>query len=296
MTLAALAHTHPRVIDWGIQLDRAPAAGWLALQTAALAPHWIWMVQRLRDGSDDPLGLLALAALAILTWRLRRELRPAPRLGWLSVAAFGTVAATLLRTGAGPLPSLPPLAVGLVAVLALACGLLAFLPKRVAALPVAGLAVLALPLLSSLQFYAGYPLRVLMAEASRWLLAPGFSVVREGSSLLVDGQMVIVDAPCSGVQMVWLGYFTCCIVALWAGRDDRGFLARLPAVGLLVLAGNIVRNSVLVALEGTGHAPPPWLHDAFGLVLLALVCGGIAGVMARITSTATGGRRVDHAL
>jgi exosortase/archaeosortase family protein len=296
MTLAALAHTHPRVIDWGIQLDRAPAAGWLALQAAALVPHWIWMVQRLRDGSDDPLGLLALAALAILTWTLRRELRPAPRLGWLAVAAFGTLTATLLRTGAGPLPSLPPLAAGLVAVLALASGLLAFLPKRVAALPVAGLAVLALPLLSSLQFYAGYPLRVLMAEASRWLLAPGFSVVREGSSLLVDGQLVIVDAPCSGVQMVWLGYFTACVVALWAGRDDRGFLALLPGVGLLVLAGNIVRNSVLVALEGAGHAPPPWLHDAFGLMLLALVCGGIAGVMARINSTPTGGRRVDHAL
>jgi exosortase/archaeosortase family protein len=296
MTLAALAHTHPRVIDWGIQLDRAPAAGWLALQAAALAPHWIWMVQRLRDGSDDPLGLLALAALAILTWTLRRELRPAPRLGWLAVAAFGTLAATLLRTGAGPLPSLPPLAAGLVGVLALASGLLAFLPKRVAALPVAGLAVLALPLLSSLQFYAGYPLRVLMAEASRWLLAPGFSVVRAGSSLLVDGQLVIVDAPCSGVQMVWLGYFTACVVALWAGRDDRGFLARLPGVGLLVLVGNIVRNSVLVALEGAGHAPPPWLHDAFGLMLLALVCGGIAGVMARINSTPTGGRRVDHAL
>jgi hypothetical protein len=65
---------------------------------------------------------------------------------------------------------------------------------------------------------------------------------------------------------------------------------------LLVLAGNIVRNSVLVALEGAGHAPPPWLHDAFGLMLLALVCGGIAGVMARINSTPTGGRRVDHAL
>lgn len=294
MTLATLAHTHPRVIDWGIQLDRAPAAGSLALQAAALGPHWIWMVQRLRDGSDDPLGLLALAALAVLTWSLRSELRPAPRLGWLSVATFGTLAATLLRTGAGPLPSLPPLAAGLIAVLALACGLLAFVPKRVAALPVAGLAMLALPLLSSLQFYAGYPLRVLTAEASRWLLAPSFNMVREGTSLLVNGQLVIVDAPCSGVQMVWFGYFTACVVGLWVGRDGRGFLARLPAVGLLVLAGNIVRNSVLVALEGTGHALAPWLHDAFGLVLLALVCAGIAWVMAHITPT--GGRRVDHVL
>jgi exosortase/archaeosortase family protein len=168
----------------------------------------------------------------------------------------------------------------LVAVLALACGLLAFLPRRVAALPVVGLAVLALPLLSSLQFYAGFPLRVLTAEASRWLLAPGFDVVREGASLLIGGRLVIVDAPCSGVQMVWLGYFTACAVALWARRGDRGFLARLPAVGLFVLAGNIARNSVLVGFEGAGLPLAPWLHEAVGLLVLALVCGGIAKVMA----------------
>ena len=35
------------------------------------------------------------------------------------------------------------------------------------------LAVLALPLLSSLQFYAGYPLRVLTAELSQWLAGTG---------------------------------------------------------------------------------------------------------------------------
>ncbi|WP_431274632.1 exosortase Q [Variovorax ureilyticus] len=299
MSLAVLAQTHPRVIDWGIRLDRAPAAGWLALQAAALAPHWIWMARRMHDGSDDPLGLLAIAALAVMVWRLRSELRPAPRLGWLAVAASSTLGAALLRTGVGPLPSLPPLAATLLAVLAMACGLLAFLPRRIAGLPVALLALLVLPLLSSLQFYAGYPLRVLTAEASCWFLRTGFSVVREGSSLLVDGRLVIVDAPCSGVQMAWFGYFTACVVALWSGRDGRSFLARLPAVGLLVLGGNVVRNSVLVALEAAGHAPPPWLHDAFGLALLALVCGGIAGVMAvRGGSglvTSTGGRRVDAA-
>jgi len=300
MSLAVLAQSHPRVIDWGIRLDRAPAAGWLALQAAALTPHWIWMARRMHDGSDDPLGLLALAALAVLVWTVRSELRPAPRLGWLAIAAFGTLSAALLRTGVGPLPSLPPLAAALLGVLAMACGLLAFLPGRVAGLPVALLALLALPLLSSLQFYAGYPLRVITAEASRWLLMPGFSVVREGSSLLVDGQLVIVDAPCSGVQMAWFGYFTACVVALWAGRDGRSFLARLPMVGLMVLGGNIVRNSALAALEATGHAPPAWLHDAFGLALLALVCGGIAwGMAVRINSgliTSAGGRRVDTAL
>ena len=312
MTLAHLAQHHPRFVDWSIHVDRLPAAGWLALQFAALTPTWCWMVARMRDGSDDPLGALALASLAVLVWQLRHELRAAPRLGWVMLATCGTLLAAVARTGLGPLPALPPLAAGLLAVLALACGLVAFLPKRIAALPVAGLAVLALPLLSSLQFYAGYPLRVVTAEASRWLLAPGFEVMREGSTLLVDGRMVIVDAPCSGVQMVWLGYFTACVVALWAQRTHRQFATRLPVVGLLVLLGNIVRNAVLVAFEGAGHALAPWAHDAFGLLLLALVCGGIAWSMARrpaeaiaaqrraVTApalpasiTSTGGRRVD---
>ena len=280
MTLASLALRQPRTVAWGIRIDRVPATGWLALQAAALAPTGVWMARRLQDGSDDPLGLLALAALAALVVSLRRQLRAAPRLGWLALALLGTVAATVLRTGAGPLPALPPLAASLLAVLALACGLLAFVPRRIAALPVVGLAVLALPLLSSLQFYAGYPLRVVTAEASRWLLAPAFRMAREGSSLLVDDRLVIVDAPCSGVQMVWLGYFSACAVALWTGRGDRSFVARLPVVGLLVLAGNIVRNSLLIGFEGAGMALAPWAHDALGLALLAVVCTGIAWAMA----------------
>ena len=276
MTLSTLAQRHPRLFDHLIRIDRAPAFVWIALQAAALLPTWWWMARRLADGSDDPLGLLALAALAWLVWSLRHELRSAPRLGWLALASLGTLAATVLRSGVGPLPALPPLAVGLVAVLALAACLLALLPKRVAAAPVLGLAVLALPLLSSLQFYAGFPLRVITAEASRWLLAPAFEVQREAASLIVDGRLVIVDAPCSGVQMAWCGYFVACALALWAGRSNRHFLARLPLVGLVVLAGNILRNSVLVAFEGAGLALAPWLHEAIGLTLLAAVCAAIA--------------------
>jgi exosortase/archaeosortase family protein len=144
---------------------------------------------------------------------------------------------------------------------------------------VLGLSLLSLPLLASLQFYAGYPLRVITAEASRWLLVSGFSVERSGASLLVDGKLVIVDAPCSGVQMLWLGYFTACVVALHAGRRDAAFLARLPAVSLLVLAGNVLRNTLLVALEVSGRHPAGWLHEAVGLAVLAAVCAAIARVM-----------------
>ena len=272
------AHTfirNPQFVRWGIAVDRLPAEGWLVLQALALLPAWAWMARRLADGSDDPLGLLALAGLAWLVAVHRRYLRASPALPWLGAALLLTLAATLSRA------SLPPLLGSLLAVLALAAGLLAFLPRQVAAAPVLGLAVLALPLLSSLQFYAGYPLRVLTAEASRWLLAPAFTVAREGSTLLVDGRLVIVDAPCSGVQMVWLGYFTACAVALWARQRDRTVLARLPGVGLAVLAGNIVRHSLLVAAEGAGQPLPAWGHEALGLAVLAAVCGAIALLMQR---------------
>lgn len=265
--------TVPAVVRFGIFIDTAPAALWLALLAASLAPTWWWMARRLADGSDDPLGLLALAALAVLGWHCRAQLRPAPRLGWLALALTGALLST------ATLGSFPPLLSALIGLLALGCGLAAFLPRQVAVAPVLGLSVLSLPLLASLQFYAGYPLRVVTAEISRWLLAASFEVERTGTALRVDGQLVIVDAPCSGVQMLWLGYFTACAVALYTGRASRGFLARLPAVSALVLLGNVLRNAVLVAFEASGRHLDRWAHDAVGLVVLAAVCGGIAWVM-----------------
>ncbi|MGC3986590.1 MAG: exosortase Q [Pseudorhodoferax sp.] len=266
---------NPRFVRWGIAVDRLPAGAWIALQALALLPAWTWMARRLADGADDPLGLLALAALATLAGLHRKALRASPALGWLAAATVLTLAATLTRG------ALPPLLASLLAVLALAATLLALLPHQVAATPVLLLAVLALPLLSSLQFYAGYPLRVLAAEASRWLLAPFFTVWREGSTLLVDGRLVVVDAPCSGVQMAWLGYFTAGATALWAGMADRTVLARLPGVGLTVLAGNVLRNTLLVAAEGAGRPLPAWGHEALGLAVLAAVCAAIAWQMQR---------------
>ncbi len=259
----------PRLLNTAMRIDRAPALLWIGLHTAALWPTWRWMAARVADGSDEPLGLLALAVV-------------------------DTVGATVLRSATSPLVA------ALLAIAAWACGLLAFLPDvrrgamrvaggvlwpgrrhDIATLPVLGLAVLALPLIASLQFYAGYPLRVVTAEASRWLLSPWFAVLREGSSLNVNGLLVIVDAPCSGVQMAWAGYFTACAVALLKGIGNRAFALRLPAVSVAVLAGNIVRNTLLVGLEGAGRAPGEALHQVIGLLMLAAVCGAVGWVMSR---------------
>ena len=264
----------PLFVRFGIAIDTAAEWRWLALLAVALWPTWLWMGQRMVDGSDDPQGALALAALGALLWQHRQRLRAAPRLGFQAVALAGAVLTTALHA------QLPDLLVALVALLSLAAGLLAFLPAQVAVAPVLGLSVLSLPLLASLQFYAGFPLRVITAEASSWLLSLAYSVERSGSSMVVDGQLIIVDAPCSGVQMAWLGYFTACAVALVVGRSNRGFLVRLPVVSVLVLAGNVLRNTVLVACEASGLLLPTWGHEAVGLVVLASVCAGIAGAMA----------------
>lgn len=267
----------PRFVRFGIAIDTAPEWRWLALLAVALWPTWWWMGQRMVDGSDDPLGVLALAALGGLLWQQRSRFRAAPRLGLQASALCGAVLTTALHG------HLPDLLVALVGVLALAAGLIAFLPARVASAPVWGLSVLSLPLLASLQFYAGFPLRVVTAEASRWLLSLAHTVERSGSALVVDGQLIIVDAPCSGVQMVWLGYFTACVVALASSRDNRAFLLRLPIVGALVLLGNVLRNTVLVAAQASNAPLPGWGHDAVGLLVLAAVCTGIAWTMGRHT-------------
>lgn len=259
---------------WLAACDRVPPLAWLGLQAAALWPHWRWATARLGDGSDDPLGVAALVVLGLALWRLAPRLRSAPSRAWLVVAMAGTLLATLASMLA------PPLLAACVAVLGLVAGLCAFVPSGTPLLPLAGLSMLALPVVSSLQFYAGFPLRVVMAQLSTWALQIGGMVAeRSGTAMLVEGRLVIVDAPCSGVQMVWMAYFCACTVAWWCGLDNRRFLRRAVFVGVIVLTGNVLRNSVLVVLEARQANVPALWHEAIGLAVLAFVCAAVARVV-----------------
>jgi exosortase/archaeosortase family protein len=268
-----LITTHPGA-RWQARFEAMPPRAGLALQAAALWPHWRWAAARLADGSDDPLGLAALAVLVALVVRIEPQLRAAPKPAWLLVSVLATGAATLAVFHG------PALIGALLAALAMAAGLRSFMPSGQALVPMTGLAVLALPVVSSLQFYAGYPLRVVTAQLSTWLLQlAGMAAERSGTAMLVQGRLVIVDAPCSGVQMVWMAYFSACAVAAFSGLRDRQLLARLPWVGLLVLAGNVLRNSVLVALEAQHEQVSEAVHQGVGLVVLLLVCSAVVIVV-----------------
>lgn len=246
--------------------SRAPAWLWLLLPTLALWPVWQWSARRMSDGSDDPFGIVALLALVLMLWRERRQLLDAPRLPWLLLAV-------LLCVATGLAPGLPPLLRAVLAVLALFVAVLALRAPGQALLAWLGLGLLALPIMSSLQFFIGYPLRVLTAEVSAWLLrAGGLEVLRQGSTLEVSGQLIMVDAPCSGIQMAWVAYFTAFATAAWLRMGDRQLLRRLPLLGVLILAGNILRNSLLI-LQETGRLDwPDWMHEGTGLLVFVGVC------------------------
>ena len=265
MTLAHTLPCRPVVVT-------APA--WLAIHALALWPQGAWAARRIADGSDDPLGVAALAVLLLWLWQARESLRATPRLTWLGAAGALTVAATT------SLFFVPPLAAALLAALAISAHVVAWLPDRAPRAALAGLILLALPLIASLQFYAGYPLRVFTAQFSAWLLqAAGIAAERSGTAMTVNAHLIVVDAPCSGVQMAWLAYFAACCVALFARRSDNAFLRRLPLVGLLVLTGNVLRNTTLVALEAQQRLAP-WAHEAIGIVWLLVVISLAVRLMA----------------
>ena len=257
-----------------VRLDAMPAWPWLALQLLALWPAVAWSARRVADGSDEPLGIVALSLLMALAACGRLACRREPRPAWLACAMSLTLVATVL------LPHVPPLAHALLAALALASAWAAFRAPRAPVLPVLGLLWLALPLLASLQFYAGFPLRAATAWLSAGLLQmAGVAAAAAGASVTIDGRLVLVDAPCSGVQLAWFAYCTACAAALWRGVPDLRFVRRLALVGIAALLGNVVRNTVLLAAEGGMLAWPAWSHDAVGLAVLGAVCALAAALM-----------------
>jgi exosortase/archaeosortase family protein len=232
----------------------------------ALVPLLFWDAWRLLAGRfGDGLSAvpLALVGLAVAAPAIRRivagEARPVP-LDWLSLALAGYVAATL----AGP--ALPGAAVAVVTI-ALLCRHVAggALPWP----PLVGLALLALPVLPSLDFYLAYPMRLAgSALAAAMLRLNGIAVGVEGVALSWNGSLLLFDAACSGVRMLWAGLLLVSAVALAAGFGLRRYAQAIVIAVVIAIAGNAVRASSLFYVEN-GFAGPlrgPAVHEAVGLI------------------------------
>jgi exosortase len=237
----------------------------LALQLAALWPHWLWMARRAGDGSDDPWGVVALLALAALVWLDRQRLAPRPHGASLAGAGGLSVAAAL------GLAFLPPIVAAGLALLAVAALLAGMLPPERPRAALAFLALLTLPLAASLNFYLGYPLRWLCAQGAAALLSmAGWQATPEGAVLLWNGQTILVDAPCAGVAMLWVGLFAAALLSYLYRASTSRTAFNLGMALVLVVAANVLRNALLFFKEAGIVSLPGWTHDALGLLAFGL--------------------------
>jgi exosortase/archaeosortase family protein len=241
----------------------------LAALVLGLWPVWRWLFLRATDGSDQPFGLLALVALVY--FGLRRQ---EGRADWRVAGVFAFLYALSV-------PSAPFLLWGGLGLLAFSFALSARAGTRFQA-GLVGLSLLSLPILASLQFYLGYPLRVVVAHLSRLFLSiTGREILVSGTALEWGPHVVSVDAPCSGVQMLWACLFLVCFLA---ARDywstGKTLLIATYSVALVLLA-NALRAASLFLVSTAPVELPSGLHDALGVGAFALVALGVVWVASR---------------
>jgi len=238
-----------------------------------------WYCRRMRDPGDEALGLLVLAVMLVIAWRQRdrRLFMPgvaltAYRLPWLAIACVSTVFYAFTAA------ALPPLVRAGIAMTAVTSTIsVCWLGRRFNA-GLWLLALLSLPVMATIDFYAGYPLRVIVTQAASMILrGSGVAVVASGAILDWNGVSVAVDAPCSGIRMVWTG--GCITLALaCAYRMPLRRVMVLGGLGLvMIIAGNILRATALFYVEAGMVSAPAWMHAGVGACAFALTSGGISG-------------------
>ncbi|MCA9802639.1 MAG: archaeosortase/exosortase family protein [Cyanobacteria bacterium HKST-UBA02] len=226
----------------------------LVMVLLAFWPVWIWYGARTTDGSDEPLGVVALLTLVLLIL-MRRQGREAPR-GLCPAVLFLLIAY---------------------------CALCSFAPKTIlAALGVCALALslrnlgltgrlycgdwllvmLSLPVVASMNFYAGYPLRVLSSHLAVIFLNLGaLGVTRSGAQIFLDNCLVSIDQPCSGIKTLWTAVFLAALLAALK-RLSPADAARVTLFAVFSsIIANALRVSSLVYLETGAINVPPSLHD-----------------------------------
>ncbi len=236
----------------------------------ALWPVWLWNFERLTDKSDEPLSLLALIALGCFLWQRRNN--TACKGQPISIIALITLALYCVSTLFAP-----KLIQGTLAVAAMCL----ILPGSSAlSLPGWMLALLSLPVVATLSFYLSYPLRVLIgyiAVASLNMI--GYSTKLEGTALLWNSQIVEIDAPCSGIKMLWFAGFLSASLSAYFNLKNLDTFKVCIVAAAAAIAANALRITSLFLLEtGTLALPREWhdpLHQGVGVIVFALAASSI---------------------
>src|SRR5262245_27212827 len=232
----------------------------LAIQIAAFWPVWRWYAHRVTDGSDDAWGPIALVTALLFIFREKAVNEQNRASLWLPLIFMMLYAASY--------PFLSPLPRAVIAITTIAATISSSRFGQRMHLGLLGLLTLSLPLIASLQYFLGYPLRLLVAMLAAPLLRlNGFAVLREGTALTWAGNPVEIDAPCSGVKMLWAGMFlTFTLACFYRLSTSRTVLAIAFALVAIVL-GNLLRSTALFYVEAGIVHLASFAHTAIGIVV-----------------------------
>lgn len=247
----------------------------------AFWPVLAWYARGTLDASNDYWGLLALATAVMIVACKKSPVRVRFPLALPAILVVFYITATLHDA---------PISIR--AVLAfMAMGMLASawrLGRRID-LHLLALLMLALPLTATWQFFLGYPLRVVAGALSAALLQMnGIAVVREGALLNWAGQIVSIDAPCSGVKMLWAAmYMVYTLSAFHRLSFVKTGCAIAFAVGVVVVV-NALRAAALFYIETGMLNLPSWAHDATGMFCFAIGACAIVCAIRQLTEVGHG--------
>jgi exosortase/archaeosortase family protein len=230
--------------------------------TLVMAATWDasrWYVQRVWESPEEAASLVVTVAfLGVLG--VARKSKKGGRLPLVPVAL-------LLAAFAASYGMLPPIARAAIAIAStLFCAYLAAFKERP---PIAfwGLVALALPVVPSLQFVLGYPMRLVCAALSVGLLqVHGLAVERQGTFLVWRDELIQFDAPCSGVNMLWAGLLLTLMGCVLFRFNTIKVMIAVALSLVLAIACNVLRATSLFYVEaGLVPQAPAWWHEGIGI-------------------------------
>jgi len=238
----------------------------------AFWPVWIWYLQRITDGSDEPWGIFALltAIIFVLTNKETQINSGGSRFAFFSPST-GVILVYILSYH-----YFPPMLHAVLVVLWIALQLGQINLGMSFHLGIFGLLFLSLPIIASLQFFLGYPIRLVTTHiASHIIGLTGYAVVAQGTMLAWAGELVAVDAPCAGIRMLWCTLYISFTLSCFFKLSTFQTWLNYFLATVLVFIGNIIRTVILFFLESKILKLPFPAHTLTGLIVFTLVIAAV---------------------
>src|SRR5215213_10287307 len=244
----------------------------LGVQLVGFWEVWRWYITRAVYSWEHPWGVLAFIAALVFLFVSKKPLPREERSLFLPALFIIVYVATYFV--------LPPLGRATIAFTALALTLSSLRFGRSFHPGLFGLFYLSLPTIATLQFFGGYPMRVAVAQLTAPILRLGsFAVVPEGTCLNWAGRLIWIDAPCSGIKMLWVGLFLT-FVLLWLYElPVRKAILLLPLTFVVIIGANVFRAVALFYLEAGVLQMPWWGHEYTCVIAFMLEASGIVFIV-----------------